>query len=69
MLPSKRSLIDLAERAGATFAQAFLAAVTLGSVTDIHAAKLAAVAGGYAVGKFLLVKANAFLAKPPAATP
>jgi hypothetical protein len=52
------------ERAGATFAQAFLAAVTLGSVTDMHAVEVAAIAGGYAVGKFLLVKANAYLATP-----
>lgn len=68
--PGLRTLIDVAERAGATFAQAFLAAVTLGSTTDLSAAKLGAVAGGYAVAKYLLVKAQAFLASPdPTATP
>jgi aconitase B len=68
--PSKTTLIDAAERAGATFAQAFLAAVTLGhtvapAVTDLRALELAAIAGAYAVGKYLLVQANAFLAKQP----
>lgn len=65
LLPSKYTLVDVAERAGATFAQAFLAALTIGSFTDLHALKLAAVAGGYSVGKFLLVKANAFLGVAP----
>ncbi len=72
MFPSKVTMVDLAERAGATFAQAFLAAVTLGhtvtpAVTDLRALELAAIAGGYAVAKYLLVQANAFLnsAKTP----
>jgi len=55
--------VDLAERTAATFAQAFLAAVTLGAFTS-RAVELAGIAGAYAVGKFLLVKANAYLATP-----
>lgn len=56
-------LIDLTERAGATFAQTFLAAITVSEsgLTDLPALKIAAVAGAYAVAKFLLVKANAYL--------
>lgn len=70
MLPSKTTLIDVGERALATFAQTFLAAVTLGhtvtpALTDLRALELAGIAGGYAVGKYLLVVANAFLASSP----
>jgi len=70
MLPSKTTLIDVSERALATFAQTFLAAVTLGhtvtpALTDLRALELAAVAGAYAVAKYLLVVANAFLAASP----
>lgn len=65
MLPSKKTLVDLAERSIATFAQAFAAALTLGSVTDLRAVELAAVAGSYAVLKFTLAKANAFLNTAP----
>lgn len=61
----KHTLVDLAERAGATFAQAFLAVVTVGSLTDVNALKIGGIAGGYAVGKFLLVRANAFLKTQP----
>jgi hypothetical protein len=61
----KRRLIDAAERAAATFAQAFLAALTVQSFTDVNALELAAVAAGYAVAKYLLVLANEFLAQPP----
>lgn len=61
----KTVAVDLAERAGATFAQAFVAAITVGSITDAHALKLAGVAGAYAVAKFLIVKANAFLKTAP----
>ena len=57
----EKTIVDLLERSLATFAQAFLAAVTLGSVTDMKAVELAAIAGAYAVGKFLLVKANQYL--------
>lgn len=72
LIPSKKTLIDLAERSLATFAQAFLASVTIGhtvvpAITDLRALELAAVAGGYSVGKFLLVKANAYLANANAA--
>lgn len=58
----KKNLIDLGERTLATFAQAFLAAVTLGSMTDAGALKLAGIAGAYAVAKFLLVQANSWTA-------
>ena len=64
-LPSAATLIDFAERALATFAQAFLAAVTLGTTTKLDDLKLAAIAGGYSVGKLLLVKANQFLSSKP----
>lgn len=60
----KKYLVDVAERAGATFAQAFLAALTVGSFTDVSAVKLAGVAAAYAVAKYLLVVANTVLAKP-----
>lgn len=60
----KRHLIDLAERTGATFAQAFLAVLTVSTLTDLAALKIAGAAGAYAVGKFLLVKANAYLGTP-----
>ncbi len=74
MLPSKATLIDLAERSLATFAQAFLAAVTLGhtvtpAITDLRALELAAIAGAYAVAKYLMIAANTFLGSSPAATP
>lgn len=63
---NKKAIIDAAERVGATFAQAFLAAVTVGSTTDLSAVKVAAVAGAYAVGKYLIVAANRYLGKPAA---
>ena len=63
---NKRAVVDLAERTTATFAQAFLAAVTVGKVTDLSAVKVAGVAGGYAVAKYLLVAANRYLGKPAA---
>jgi len=65
----KRHLVNVAERSGATFAQAFLAALTLGSLTDASAVRLAAVAGSYAVAKYLLVLANAYLGSEPASSP
>jgi len=58
---TRKLLIDLLERTGATFGQAFLASVTLGTTTDLGALKIGLVAGGYAVAKYLLVKANAYL--------
>lgn len=62
----KRTLIDLADRAGATFAQAFLAAITVDAsgIAQVDALKVAAVAGGFAVAKFALIQANAYLARP-----
>ncbi len=71
MLPSTATLIDVAERVFATFAQAFLAVIIVnqGSLTQITALETAAVAGGLAVAKYLLVQANTFLGTTPAATP
>ena len=70
MLPSKRSLIDLAERTGATFGQAFLATITVQrNVTEKTALYTALAAGGLAVAKYLLAAANTYLRKTPAATP
>jgi hypothetical protein len=65
----KRRLVDLAERAGATFAQAFLAAITVDSsgITQVDALKVAAVAGAYSVAKFLLGEANAYLKRQESA--
>lgn len=69
----KKKLIDIAERAGATFAQAFLAIETAdqANITQLGALKVAAVAGAYAVAKFLLIEANAYLrtSPPPPAPP
>lgn len=65
MTVSTRGLTDLLERAGATFGQAFLATITVnGSLGDLSALRIAGVAGAYAVAKYLLVKANGYLAKP-----
>jgi hypothetical protein len=71
MIPSTYTIVDLAERAGATFAQGFLAAVTLGGVLghDLNALKIGGVAGGYSVAKYLLVKANGYLRTPAATAP
>lgn len=71
--PSLRTLVDLGERAGATFAQAFLASITLGhtvvpALTDLVAAKVALIAGAYSVAKFAIVAANAWLGKNTPAT-
>jgi Putative lactococcus lactis phage r1t holin len=64
----RNRLIDLAERTAATFAQAFLAVLIAdeSGVTQLTALKVAAVAGGLAVAKYLLVYANAVLGNPPA---
>ena len=63
------AVVDLVERAGATFAQSFLAVIVVnqGTLTQTTALETGAVAGGLAVGKFLLVKANAYLNTTPAA--
>lgn len=61
-----KKLLDLVERAGATFAQAFLAVEIADQkgVNQIESLKIAGVAGALAVGKWALVKINAYLAKP-----
>lgn len=60
-------LIDVAERSVATFAQAFLAIeiADQSNVTQISALKVALVAGGLAVGKYLFVVAGAWLKNNP----
>lgn len=65
----KKALVDVAERAGWTFVQAFAAALTVGSFTDVSALRLAGIAGAYSVVKYLGVQANAYLAKPAPAPP
>jgi hypothetical protein len=62
----KKKIIDILERSGATFAQAFIAIeiADQANVTQLGALKTAAVAGGLAVGKYLLVQANAYLRSP-----
>ena len=66
LVPSVPVIVDLFERTFATFAQAFLAILIVneGSLSQITALETAAAAGGLAVAKFLLVKANQFLSKP-----
>lgn len=66
---NKHILVDLAERAGATFAQAFLAIETAdqANIAQVGALKTAAYAGAFAVAKFLFVKASGFLAAKQAA--
>lgn len=63
----KTKLLDLAERAGATFLQAFLAAETIDQtqITQVSALKLAAVAGAFSVAKYVLVQTSAYLATTP----
>lgn len=65
------SLLDLIERAGATFAQAFLASITVDAthITQVDALKVGAVAGAFSVAKYLLVRVNAFLSSHPTAPP
>lgn len=64
----KAKFLDLAERAVATFVQAFLAAETIDQtqLTQVSALKVAAVAGAFSVAKFLLVQTSAYLAATPA---
>lgn len=63
---NNKKVLDLVERAGATFAQAFLAVeiADQNGVTQTESLKIAGVAGALAVGKWALVKINAYLAKP-----
>lgn len=65
----KARLIDLAERSFATFWQAFGALLIADStgITQVSALKVAAVAGGLAVVKYLSLQAGNFLKTPPAA--
>jgi hypothetical protein len=67
----KRKLVDLVERAGATFAQAFLAVITVDAtgITQLDALKVAGVAGAYAVAKYALTQANAYLGSTPGLSP
>lgn len=62
---NRKALIDLAERASATFAQAFLAVeiADQNGVSQIEGLKIAVVAGGLAVAKFAYTKVNLYLAK------
>lgn len=59
--PRWYALVDVAERAGWTFVQAFAAAVTIGTLTDVAAVKLAGIAGAFAVLKFMGTKASEYL--------
>lgn len=61
-----KTFLDLLERTGATFAQAFLAVqiADQGKVDQVTSLKVAAVAGALAVAKYLLVKVNTFLGTP-----
>lgn len=67
--PSLRTLVDLGERAVATFYESFFALLITSQVLGLHALKVAAVAGGIAAGKFIALKASAFLSRPDAAAP
>lgn len=59
----KKKLIDVGERTLATFAQSFLAILIADQtgVTQLTALKVAAVAGGLAVAKYLMVVASQYL--------
>lgn len=61
----KVKALDLAERTGATFAQAFLSVLTLDKAhfTEWTAVQVGLVAGAYAVAKYLLVQVNSYLGK------
>lgn len=63
----KAQVVDVAERSLATFAQAFLAieVADQSGVTQISALKVAAVAGAFAVGKYLLIVASTWLKNNP----
>ncbi len=63
---NNKKVLDLVERAGATFAQAFIAVeiADQNGVTQAESLKIAGVAGALAVGKWALVKINTYLAKP-----
>jgi hypothetical protein len=67
----KKYLVDLLERTLATFAQGFLAVLIAqhGSANEKTALYTGLTAGGLAVGKFILVKANTFLTSSEPAAP
>ncbi len=64
---TKRNLVDLVERAVATFAQAFLALALVTGLSDRKSAEAAGVAGALAVGKWIYSRVNAYLAPTPIA--
>lgn len=63
---TRKKLIDLAERAAATFVQAFVAIALVSGVSDLTALKAAGVAGALAVGKFASAQAAQYLSTPDA---
>lgn len=66
----KKHLLAVFERAGWTFAQAFAAALTVSNAAhfDVNALKVAAVAGGYSVAKYVMVLAGQYTDSKPAAS-
>jgi hypothetical protein len=59
-----KSFVDLLERAGWTFAQAFFAVIVANEAgVGLDALKVAGIAGGMAVAKFILVKADEYQRK------
>lgn len=68
-MPSKRTLIDVAERSAATFYETFFALLISSQVLGLHALEAAGIAGGLAVGKYVAIKAHAFLTSPAAPEP
>jgi hypothetical protein len=68
---NRKTLVDLVERAGATFAQAFLAieVADQANIAQVGALKTAAYAGAFAVAKYALVKANSFIGANPTQPP
>lgn len=71
MIPKTATLLDLVERAAATFAQAFLATITVDAtgVAQVEALKVGVVAGAFSVAKFALVKVNTYLSVASAPPP
>jgi Putative lactococcus lactis phage r1t holin len=63
---TQRKFVDFGERAVATFAQSFLAIeiIDQNGVNQVESLKVAAVAGGLAMAKYVFVKVSAFLNTP-----
>lgn len=61
---NKKQIIDIIERTVATFGQAFLALLIADAsgVSQTNALEVAAVAGGLAAAKYIVVQLNAYLA-------